>query len=107
MNEYVKSVLTLLTIQGKVSMVSQDRNIAILSTIVEKTKSGFDKYAIEKRGIDNNYFIETQYTLKAMSDFSVSMQAELSVRKSKSVSETSSLAGGNLKNAHGKDQVSI
>lgn len=74
-------------------MLSLDQNIPILATIVEKAKSGFEKYAVEKRGVNNVYFIESQYTLKAMSDFSVSMLVELSVKKTKGSSKSSSLNG--------------
>jgi hypothetical protein len=90
LKEYVKGILTLLTLKGKVRMLSKDSNIPNLSTIVERTKQGFNKYAIRKRGLNNDYFIDTKFTLKAMSDFSVSMLAELSVRKSKNNSKAGS-----------------
>jgi hypothetical protein len=62
-------------------MLSKDANIPILSKIVEKAKSGFAKYAIRKRGVNNDYFLESSFTLKAMSDFSISMAVELCIRK--------------------------
>lgn len=73
--------MTFLKINGRVKMLSKDHNIPVLSTIVERIKSGFKKYAIRKRGVDNDYFIQTRFTLKAMSDFSISMLADLTVKK--------------------------
>ena len=36
---------------------------------------------MRKRGQDNPYTLDTKFTLRAISDFTITMQAELSIKK--------------------------